>query len=405
MNTLLTVLFVLGAAVIVARVARSVLKPKGEAEAPARAPEDPAREEEPPGPLDDFALAFLPAYVRPGHGFLVLRDRLMDRLELDGFDAGNPEEPHPKFSGGFRGYFNVPPGRHTLTAHWQDKSTTWEVEVEPNQAYVRRMDWDAGGWVDDEPGVAEHYRDLARSGSMLQAQALRPWPRPSLYFIDAPSPLVVNGRAFPFQGKLGGLVNLPPGEIQIETASHSAGCTLPADSMQVIDFSSGKPDFVDPTLGAMLVRAYLRRAPREALVSYADFSALPTAEEALRTAQSAIDVMQAALSGAPVRKFEDKDLETYERAFERYRVEKSGGLPGYVEALRAHYVVDSAMAEQADYFERYAERVAAHLKAAPELTQTEALTYLRYLAEDLGDTGVEALKARGESLGALLPPR
>ena len=244
-------------------------------------PGDAPPHDEPPDPLDDLILTFLPLYIRPGHGFLVLRDRTLDRLELDGLDVGDPDAPHADFGGGFRGYFNVPPGPHTVAAHFQGKLTTWTVEVEPNRAYVKRIDWGQGGWVDDDPETEEQYQKLALSGSMLEAKALRPWPRPSLFFIAPPRPLLVNGRALPFEGKFSGLVNLPPGDVRFQTSLYSAGCTLPAESMQVVDFGSGKPEFVEPMLGEMLVRTHLRRAPRDALVTHGELEELPTSEERL----------------------------------------------------------------------------------------------------------------------------
>jgi hypothetical protein len=108
----------------------------------------------------------------------VTRDLIVDELLCDGFSVGDPHsKEHHYFTGSFRGFFNVPTGPHEVTARFGEKQSTWSVSVDCNGAHVKRIDWDAGGWMDDDPATEEHYKNLARSGSMLEAKALRPCPR------------------------------------------------------------------------------------------------------------------------------------------------------------------------------------------------------------------------------------
>lgn len=110
---------------------------------------------------------------------VLLRDLTVESLSIDGTNVGNPKLPHPDFRGGFRGYFNVPPGPHSFVADLgQGRVAKWDVEVPHGDrvVIVKRLHFDAVAWVDDDPDTKEHFERLAASGSMHAAGALRPWP-------------------------------------------------------------------------------------------------------------------------------------------------------------------------------------------------------------------------------------
>lgn len=224
--------------------------------------------------VSNQAVVLMSTDTLPGHGFLVLRDRLLDRLEIDGLDVGNPEEPRPDFPGAFRGYFNVPPGRHELVAWLRGKPSKWVVDVEPNRAHVKRMN-EHGGWEDDEPQIERQFEQLALSGSMLTAKALRPWPRCSMFFLSPPAPLRVNGKVLPVEGAICGVVNVPPGDVCVETPSHSSTFPLSQENIAVFSFDEDKPSLVGAPASVALARQYLMIAPREALMTHEQFRALP----------------------------------------------------------------------------------------------------------------------------------
>ena len=112
-------------------------------------------------------------------GFLVLRDLLVDALVLDGVELPDPKSvDDPKYRGSFRGYFDVPPGTHTVVGRTSSgKEHAMTVVVHPGWATVKRLDLD-DGWREDDAETELHYRHLAMSGSMQDAGALRPWPLP-----------------------------------------------------------------------------------------------------------------------------------------------------------------------------------------------------------------------------------
>jgi hypothetical protein len=60
------------------------------------------------------------------------------------------------------------------------------------------------------------------------------------------------------------------------------------------------------------------------------------------------------------------------------------------------------MARQSDYFIRYTTELLTHIETLPRLTASQAMTHLRYLSEDLQDTGVGALATLGRKLSAAL---
>ncbi len=138
---------------------------------------------------------------------------------------------------------------------------------------------------------------------------------------------------------------------------------------------------VNPRLADPMLRIYLGRAPKEALIRAENIGLPP--------------------GGDP--KFGDGDLSVVEdmyRAFKNSPGESTLGR--YVEVLRRNYVVDSEMAKQPDYFCRYAHSIIRHVKETPALKSTAARTYFNYLAEDMQDTGVDAAAAKGKELQKLL---
>src|SRR4051812_13706171 len=103
--------------------------------------------------------------MAPGaaNGFLVLRDLLVDTLVLDGVEVPDPKAGgDPKYRGSFRGYFDVPPGTHTLVGRVSGKEHATSVVVLPGWATVKRFDG-TDGWADDDADTERHYRALALS--------------------------------------------------------------------------------------------------------------------------------------------------------------------------------------------------------------------------------------------------
>lgn len=354
------------------------------ADAPSDAPPDASEPagEAAVGHYVDFATMLLPTYIRHGHGFLVLRDLTVDSLLVDGVEVGDPKSTsHPFFTGAFRGYFNVPPGRHEVEAQCGTQTSTWEVDVAPNQAYVKRIDWDAGGWVDDDAQTEKQYVDLARSGSMLASKALRPWPLTSIYVCSAPDDLMLNGVVVKGPPKFYGIVNLKPGEFVIEAGASRVQFELPPECMQIVNFSSGKADLITPQMADPMLRIYLGRAPEGALLRAESIGQPP--------------------SGEP--RFGGSDLAAFEAAYAQYAAAPGEGtLSRYVEVVRRHYIGETEMAKQADFFCKYVDAMIRHVGASPELKSGPLRIYLDYLAEDMQDTGVDEAARKGQELGALL---
>lgn len=352
----------------------------------------------------DRAGAMLPGYIVPGFGFVVLRDLTCERLIVDGVELPDPKgAPHPHFRGGFRGYFNAPPGRHRIVAVLGERRATWDLELAPNAAAVRRLDDDTYAWVDDEPDVAAHYQALARSGSMLQAGALRPWPGACLFFEGAPERVWIEGRVVPPAAPRGffGATGIPPGERRVILGEAELQLTLPMDCVALISCAGGEPQLLEPRLGAAMIRVQMMRAREGALIA---FDALTPAAHHAQSAQDNLELLTEALGGGGGgRRFGAADLDALRRGFAALQAGPSEATLGaYVQVLRRCYVIDREMAAQADFFARYAAEVLAQVGAMPVLKQTAAMTYLRYLAEDLQDTGVESLGALGRRLTAAL---
>ena len=353
----------------------------------------------------DVTMMGLPTYIVPGHGFVVLRDFLCDRIVVDGFDIGDfATRSHPHFTGGFRGFFNVPPGPHTLVVEHDGRRSEWSFELAPNAALVRRTDWGAGGLVEDEPETERRYRELARSGSMLQAGALRPWPLANVFFQGAPQQVVIDGRTVPSTASRAffGVTGLAPGRHQLQVGDFDVQLELGLDSRPLLGCSVKGVEVLEPQMAGMLIKVLMMHAPKEALWPLA---ALTPIEQHLTNAQDNLAHIAAVLAGgeSKSRSFGDADLEHLRRAFARLQERyDEHNLREYAEALRHHYILDREMARQADYFGRYGAEVLQHVEALPRLTASQAMTHLRYLGEDLQDTGVAALATLGRKLVAAL---
>lgn len=357
----------------------------------------------------DAAAMMLPTYIVPGHGFVVLRDFQCDRILLDGVDIGDfADRDHPHFKGSFRGFFNVPPGPHTVVTEYKGQRSQWSFELAPNAAVVRRSDWGRGGLVEDDLDTESRYRDLARSGSMLQAGALRPWPLPSVFFQSAPQHVTIDGRTVPTAASRAffGVTGLAPGRHQLRVGEFDVQLGMELDSRPLLSCSAKGVEVLEPQMAAMLIKVLMMRAPKESLWP---LSALTPLEQHITNAQDNLAHVANILAqatgqatGQP-RQFGDADLERLRRAFSQLQADyDEHNLREYAEVLRHHYILDREMAKQADYFGRYAAEVLRHVEALPRLTAGQAMTHLRYLAEDMQDTGVAALATIGRKLGAAL---
>jgi hypothetical protein len=337
-------------------------------------------------------LEALPFYLRPGHGFILLLDCCLDRLEIDAIDVGHPHHSHAHRDVDFRGYFNVTPGTHTLVAHWQGRSTTQIIDVAPDRVYVMRLNWAQGGWVEVPANIAAAQGALTMS--LLETRRLQPWPLPSLYFLNPPQPLWVNGRYLPIT-EFGGLIDMPPGNVHIRAGRQAACWALPPKCMQVVTFENGEPELLDPRVSAVVVSRELRTARRGALISHAELLAQQDVDPSLFD--------DAPAANDPVDDiFDMEDLDYFDEMFEQYRLQGPDALTNYVAVLHAHYVADTSMAYQEEFFEGYAERAYAHLTIAPELLKTRAGYYFRSLAADLQTTEVECLQVLGRQLQVLV---
>jgi hypothetical protein len=320
---------------------------------------------------------------RSGHGILVLRDLVVDALVLDGVLVPDPKSTDdPRFRGAFRGYFDVPPGTHTIVGRVAGRDHAMSVVVLPGWATVKRFDT-TEGWGDDDDDTRRHYRSLALSGSMSEAGALRPWPLCSVFFRGSSDDLRLDGQAIgpsvlPFRG----IVDLPPGAHVLEVATKRLELDLAAESATLVDLTGGDaPAIVTGELAASAIATDLLVAPFDALVPARALREPPAAR----------------VFGAP-------DFEWLREAFagSEGAPADSSAAQRYVNALRWHYVRDDEMGAQAPYFARLGQELAMHVRARRALLHTAAATYLRYFAEDLVDAGQPATIEAGRALAAAI---
>lgn len=305
--------------------------------------------------------------LRPGHGILLLRDLTVDALVLDGYEIPDPKSvTDPRFSGSFRGFFDVPPGVHTVVGRIQGKEHAMTVTVMPGWATVKRFDMDAG-WGDDDDATIQQYRSLALSGSMAQSGALRPWPLGLLFLRGKSENLQVDGHAvsasmIPFLA----IKDVPPGKHTIAIGEKKLEVDVEKESVTVIDLDDG-PTLANVKLAAIAV----------------DLEALP-----------AHSLVPHRLLGGevPIHTFGDADFAWLNAAFEESNARQ------YLAALRWHYILDSEMGKQDAYFARLGVRLSAQVDARPSLVQGEAARYLGYFAQDLVDAESALTIPAGQAL-------
>lgn len=216
----------------------------------------------------DIATMLMPDFVRIGHGFLVLRDLDVDRLTIDGVFIPRPDAPAPPFTGSFRGYFNVPPGAHTLIAQKRERTSTWTCDLAPNEVEVQRIDWNEGGWCEPSADGFAQFRELARSGQMLQQGALRPWPLASIYLLGAADNVWIDRKHVSNGAPFLGITNLTPGKHLVQVGpTCSIELELRPTAMQLVDVSAGRAQLLDATMGNLMVRTMMMKAPANTLVS------------------------------------------------------------------------------------------------------------------------------------------
>ncbi len=355
----------------------------------------------------------LPADILVGHGVIVLQELKCERLHIDGVEVGDPSQPHPKHRGRFLGYFNVPPGPHTVLAEHQGRRSQWTFELAPNGTLMRRCDWEHGGLIEADADSQQQQHDQARSGASLRSGALRPWPLASVFFQDAPEQVAIDGHPVPTEATRAffGVTGLAPGAHQIRLGEASVDLRLPDEARVLLSCGSGGAEVQDGQSGTMLIKVLMMHAPREALWP---LSALVHVAPLLPPPGFTPDDLAAPILPPPVatpepaptsgpRQFTDADLEQLRATFARLQSEyDEHTITAYVEALRRHYIQDREMAAQADYFTRYTTELHLQVEALPRLTASQAMTHLRYLSEDLQDTGVSALATLGRKLSAAL---
>lgn len=359
----------------------------------------------------------LPTDIVAGHGLLLLHALTCDRLLVDGVDVGDPvTSPHPRHQGDFLGFFNVPPGPHTLVAVRQDQRSSWSFELAPNTIQVRSCDWQRGGLVDADADTEQRQRDQARSGASLRSGALRPWPLASVFFQGAPERVTIDGHEVPAEATRAffGVTGLPPGAHQLRLGEALVPLKLPEAARVLLSCGPGGAEVQDGQPATMLIKVLMMHAPREALwplgaiaPAQADIgtpapaaSPEPTPEP-IAAPIIASPVPAPTASGTP--QFLDADLEHLRATFARLQSDYADHtIAEYVEVLRRHYIQDHEMAKQADYFTRYTTELHVQVEALPRITASQAMTHLRYLSEDLQDTGVSALATLGRKLSAAL---
>lgn len=363
----------------------------------------------------DPRAAHLPTDIVTGHGFLLLPGLTCERLILDGVEVDDPvSRPHPHYQGGFVGFFNVPPGPHTLVALREGQRSSWRFELAPNATALRGCDWSREGLVEADADSEQRLRDEVRSGAALQSGALRPWPLASVFFQGAPEQVTIDGQAVPAEATRAffGVTGLAPGAHELRLGDTAVPLRLPEAARVLLSCRPGGAEVQDGQSGTMLIKVLMMHAPREALWPLAAIA--PAAPQAATpdaqpfTPTTPITPItpittdpEPTPSGPP--SFSDADLEQLRASFARLQAEYAEHtIAEYVETLRRHYIQDHEMARQADYFTRYTTELHLHVESLPRLTASQAMTHLRYLSEDLQDTGVATLATLGRKLSAAL---
>lgn len=352
----------------------------------------------------------LPTDIVVGHGLLILHALTCERMHLDGVDVGDPAAgPHSE-PGRFLGFFNVPPGPHTMLIEHQGRRSSWSFELAPNGTQMRSCDWQRGGLVEPDADVQQQQRDQARSGATLRSGALRPWPLASVFFQGAPEQVAIDGHTVPAEATRAffGVTGLAPGDHRLRLGDLTMPLKLREAARVLLTCRPGGAEIQDGQSGTMLIKVLMMHAPREALwpLSAIAPTLAPTASAAAVDAPSAAPAAPAptpepAPAGPP--RFTDADLEQLRATFSRLQSEyDEHTIAEYVETLRRHYIQDREMAQQADYFTRYTTELHLQVEALPRITASQAMTHLRYLSEDLQDTGVTALATLGRKLSAAL---
>lgn len=173
-------------------------------------------------------------------------------------------------------------------------------------------------------------------------------------------------------------------------------------------FLTGCPDTAAREREAQ-AQAAAKKAAAEKAAAAAEKAAAEKAEKAKakRAAEEAEAAAKAkAFRASLERKKRTRGPEDLANAKEVLEACAADPSPARVDAcwdvLSDHYVGESTMAGQADYFVSYADLVIAQLEACPELAKSKLSYYYGYLVTDLQDTGEERLMKRGRKLAGLL---
>jgi hypothetical protein len=111
-------------------------------------------------------------------GFIILRDIPKLFLLIDGVGV--------KLQGGFRGFYNVPAGKHIIILDtYSDAKVEIELDVPEGEAVVRVYEEKPPRLVEDDPAIATRYRQLAISGAMGNALWAYPGQTTDALLVDA----------------------------------------------------------------------------------------------------------------------------------------------------------------------------------------------------------------------------
>lgn len=116
--------------------------------------------------MGDAILSHAVAQQLSRNGFLVLCDLPKEELVLDG-------KYTIRLRGGFRGFRNVPAGKHRIVLKYDNETVSAEVDISEGDATV--MVYSDGRLCKADEDRADRYRRLATSFAM--GDTLFPWPR------------------------------------------------------------------------------------------------------------------------------------------------------------------------------------------------------------------------------------